>query len=193
VLALARRAVEDEPRHAELCRRLAEAYAGGPVSSPAPPEVEVPRHDGVDPALRSHLHVVAMCCINETIACGFVEACLDAADGPLVKAIHREHLSDEIHHARVGWAHLASPRIDAATRAAIGAWLPRLLDANLKHWEARIALLPADGVPGHAFPPVPALVAAARAAVETLVLPGFDHVGVDTAAARTWFAAYAAP
>jgi hypothetical protein len=193
VLALARRAVEDEPRHSELCRTLAEAYAGVPVSpAPEPDDVPMPRHDGADATLRRHLHVVAMCCINETIACGFVAACLDECAGPLLAAIHREHLSDEIHHARVGWAHLGSRAVDAETRAGIARWLPRLLDANLRHWEARIALLPTAGVRGHAFPPVADLVAAARAQVETVVLPGFDHVGIDTAAARAWLAEYTA-
>jgi hypothetical protein len=192
VLALVRKAVEDEPRHSELCRRLAEAYAGAPVPAPdSPGDVEIPRY-GDDPVLRRHLHVVAMCCINETIACAFVEACLADAEGPLVLAIHREHLGDEVHHARIGWAHLASPVVDAAVRAAIGRWLPRLLDANVRHWERRIALLPEAGVPGHALPPVRTLIAAARTAVETLVLPGFDHVGIDTAAARTWFASHVA-
>jgi hypothetical protein len=191
VLDLARRAVADEPRHAELCRRLAEAYGGSPVAAAAPlDDVPMPRHEGADPVLRRHLHVVAMCCINESIACAFVEACLADAAGPLVAAIHREHLSDEIRHARVGWAHLASARVDAGVRAAIAAWLPRLLDANLRHWEHRIGLLPAGGVPGHALPPVATLVAAARAAVEAIVLPGFDHVGIDTRPARAWFAAY---
>lgn len=193
VLALAARAVADEPRHSELCRRLAEAYAGAPVApAPDPGDVDVPHHDGADATLTRHLHVVTMCCINETIACGFVEACLADATGPLVVAIHREHLSDEIQHARVGWAHLASPQVDAGTRAAIARWLPRLLEANLRHWEARIATLPAGGVPGHALPPVPALIAAARAAVDTVVLPGFDHVGIDTTAARAWFTRYTA-
>jgi hypothetical protein len=192
VLELARRAVEDEPRHAELCRRLAEAYAGAPVPAPAPPdEVAMPVHEGADAALTRHLHVVTMCCINETIACGFVEACLADASGPLVLAIHREHLSDEIHHARIGWAHLASPRLAPAVRDAIARWLPRLLEANLRHWEERIATLPADGVPGHALPPVASLIAAARRSVETVVLPGFDHVGIDTTAARAWWTAYA--
>src|SRR5689334_15419611 len=83
VLALAQRAVADEPRHSELCRRLAEAYAGAPVApAPDPGDVEVPHHVGADPVLTRHLHVVTMCCINETIACGFVEACLAEATGP---------------------------------------------------------------------------------------------------------------
>jgi hypothetical protein len=187
VLTLARKAVEDEPRHSELCRRLAESYGGVPVVAPEPPAVEVPRLEPADPELRRHLLVVAMCCINETIACAFVEACLAEAEGPLVRAIHREHLSDEIDHARVGWAHLASPRVDAGVRAAVSQWLPRLLDANVRHWEERIRLLPADGVPGHALPPVEVLIAAAWAAVDTVILPGFEHVGIDTTKARAWF------
>lgn len=187
VLALARKAVEDEPRHSELCRRLAESYGETPVPAPEPPPVELPGLEPADPELRRHLLVVAMCCINETIACAFVEACLADAEGPLVRAIHREHLSDEIDHARIGWAHLASSRVDPAVRAQVARWLPRLLEANVRHWEERIRLLPEAGVPGHALPPVAALIRAAHDAVEQVILPGFEHVGVDTAPARAWF------
>ncbi len=190
VLELVAKAVADEPVHAELCRRLAAAYAGEQVAAPEPiADIEMPRY-GDDPVLCRHLHVVAMCCINETLACAFVEACLADANGPLVKSIHRQHLGDEIHHARIGWAHLASRAVDDRVRAAIASWLPRLLDANVRHWEDRICTLPRDGVPGHALPPVATLVAAARDAIATLVLPGFDHVGVDTTAARAWFAVF---
>ena len=192
VLKLARKAVEDEPRHSELCRRLAESYGAALVAPAEPPPIELPRLDPADPELRRHLLVVAMCCINETIACAFVEACLQAAEGPLIRAIHREHLSDEIDHARIGWAHLASPRVDTGVRAAVSRWLPRLLEANVRHWEERLRLLPEAGVPGHALPPVAELIAAAHHAVDTVILPGFDHVGVDTAAARAWFASHVA-
>ncbi len=178
VLAMAARAVADEPRHAALCGRLATLYGAPDEPLPAPVAVELPRHEGADPELRRHLHVTAMSCINETIACAFVEACLAEAEGPLVRAIHREHLADEIQHARLGWAHLASARVDDRVRAGLTRWLPRLLEANVALWRRRIAELPADGVPGHALPPSRVLDAAVVAAVRDLVRPGFAHVGV---------------
>jgi len=188
VLELADQAAADEPRHAELCLRLAAAYAGAPAATPPPRAVTLPEHAGAGDALRKHLHAAGMCCINESIACAFIEVCLDDAAGPLVRAIHREHLSDEIEHARVGWAHFASPRVDAATRREVARWLPRLLSANLENWRSRIAWLPADGIAGHALPPSARCFEAARAAVRDVIIPGFAHVGIDAAHAAAWFA-----
>jgi hypothetical protein len=193
VLALATRAAHDEVKHAELCHLLACAYAGAHLSMPRPKRVGMPVHAGADDTLRAHLHVVGLSCINETIAAAFVEACLLHAEAPLVRAIQTEHLADEVEHARVGWAHLASippgppgppgaPRAPRAAgapvRAAVAAWVPRLIDANVAHWRDRIAALPAAGVPGHAYPPRPEMLAAVDRAVAELVLPGFAHVGL---------------
>ena len=82
VLELATRAVHDEVRHAELCRGLAERYLGEPVPAPIAKRVSMPRHAGADATLVKHLHVVGLCCVNETIAAGFLEACLEATDAP---------------------------------------------------------------------------------------------------------------
>ena len=71
---------------------------------------------------------------NETLAAGFVEACLEESEAPLVRTIQREHLQDEVQHARVGWAHLSSASVDAKTRREIARFLPRLLGANLALW-----------------------------------------------------------
>jgi hypothetical protein len=187
VLALATRAAHDEVKHAELCHLLACAYAGEHLPMPRPKRVGMPAHAGADDTLRAHLHVVGLSCINETIAAAFVEACLLHAEAPLVRAIQTEHLADEVEHARVGWAHLASispgapgtpGAAGADVRSAIAAWVPRLVDANVAHWRDRIAALPAAGIPAHAYPPRPEMLAAVDRAVAELVLPGFAHVGV---------------
>jgi len=178
VLDLAARAVHDEVRHAELCRGLAERYLGAPVPPPRAKRVSMPSHPGAPRALLEHLHVVGLCCINETLAAGFLEACLDATDDPEVREPARAHLADEVQHARVGWAHLASGAVDDATRAAIGERVPRLLEANLARWLERLKILPEDGVPGHGVPPRARAVASLDETVREVIVPGFAHVGV---------------
>ena len=115
-------------------------------------------------------------------AVALVAACLAAAAGPLLAGVHREHIADEIGHARVGWAHLGSTRVDADVRTALIPWLPRLLSANLAVWSDRIGILPEAGVPGHALPPARELRAATIAAAREIIVPGFAHVGLPTAA-----------
>ncbi len=176
VLELASRAVNDEVRHAELCRGLAERYLGRPVPPPVAKRVSMPRHPGADATLRKHLHVVGLCCINETLAAGFLEACLEATDDPDVRPLAKEHLADEVQHARVGWAHLAS--VDAATRQAIGPFVPRLLKANVACWARRLQILPREGVAGHGIPTRARALASLDETVREVVLPGFGAVGI---------------
>jgi hypothetical protein len=182
VIELATRAAHDEVKHAQLCLELAEAYAGTPVPAPRAKRVGMPVHRGADDELRMHLHVVGLSCINETIAAGFVEACLVAAHAPLVREIHLEHFGDEIEHARVGWAHLASSAVDGSTRAAIAKWVPRLLRANRTLWRERIGELPEHGVPRHAYPPRADLLESVDRAIREVVVPGFVHLGIPAPA-----------
>lgn len=176
VLELATRAVHDEVRHAELCRGLAERYLGEPVPAPIAKRVSMPRHAGADATLVKHLHVVGLCCVNETIAAGFLEACLEATDDEHVRPLAKQHLADEVQHGRVGWAHLAS--VDAATKQAIGAFVPRLLEANVARWARRLQILPREGIPGHGVPTRERALAALDETVRRVVLPGFESVGV---------------
>jgi hypothetical protein len=188
VLRLATKAAHDEVRHAELCRLLAEAYRGAPVVMPRPKRVGMPVHEGADETLRMHLHVLGLCCINETIAAGFVEACLEAATAELVRAIQREHLADEVEHARVGWAHFASSVVDDTTRDALAGWAPKLVSVNRRLWHERIATLPEDGVPAHGYPPRARLIRSVDETIRDVVLPGLRHVGIaiDTSRSRRW-------
>ena len=189
VIALAERAAGDEARHARVCGELAVAYHGGPLAIASTPAVRLPDYVA-NRQLRATLHAVNLCCIGETIASAFVEACLLACDGDLLVDVHGRHLADEVRHARIGWAHIAT--LSREERSALATWLPELLRAQLHEWESRIGELPEHGVPGHGYPPRAVLVATVRAAVRELVLPGFDYVEIDTAAARAWFAAHVA-
>ena len=189
LLALAEAAIDDEARHGALCNEVAHAY--DPRLSDVAPEApaKVPAYVGASAALKPHLVIVGMCAINETTASAFLEASLAAASGPLVRAALRALLSDEIHHARMGWIHLASPNVGDAERAAIGAWLPSLLAAHVASWreigpESKTGWIAAQGCLA-----VQAIEEVVWSSLRDLVLPGFDRVGVDTRAARAWFTA----
>ncbi|MBC7977163.1 MAG: hypothetical protein H7138_19485, partial [Myxococcales bacterium] len=145
------RGADEEIRHSEICAQLAETYAGEAVVRPQIDSVALPRFDVGDDELETALLVAGMCCINETIATAWISACLAAAKAPLAMMANRIHLHDEIEHARVGWAHLASDAVSDETRQALGLCLPRLLEANAPGWEREDASLPAEGVPdqGH--------------------------------------------
>jgi hypothetical protein len=94
------------------------------------------------------------------------------------QAANRLHLRDEIDHARLGWAHLASPAVDEDLREALAECVPRLLAANVAIWLRRDDFVSAEGVPGHGVCAHADTVAVIERALQELVLPGFRHVGV---------------
>jgi hypothetical protein len=184
VLALATRAAHEEVEHARMCHELAELYLGEAIEMPRPKKVGMPAHAGATDMLRATLHVIGLSCINETIAAEFVARCLDASEADAVRQASSKHLRDEIGHARVGWAHLASGVLDAADRRAVAAWLPKLVRANARAWHERIATLPEEGVRGHGYPPAAELHAGVRHAFEAVIVPGFAEVRIDATGAK---------
>lgn len=187
VLELCARAVSDEVRHAQICLLLAGRYLARDVPWPPPGPVPLPLHAPAPESLRPTLHAAAMGCINETLASAWLEASQRSATAPLAKAAIRELMADDVHHARLGWAHLASGHVTRGMRAALAAWLPRLLEAAALPW-LRDAEGYGEGVPAHGVPSRAATRAAVLETVHQVILPGFDAVGVETAPARVWVA-----
>jgi hypothetical protein len=187
VIALARHAADDEDRHAAICAELAAVYRGNAVDVAGEPTARLPRFTN-DVRLRAALHAITLCCISESLACAFVDACVATCTDGELRKIHQRHLADEVRHARIGWAHVAS--LTTQDRAALEPFLEEILRAQLLGWEARIATLPVDGMPGHGYPPRAALVEVIREAVRDIVLPGFEHVGIAAVDARRWFDAH---
>jgi hypothetical protein len=164
---------------------LAHIYGGVVLPAPEPAPIAVPVH-GVPPRLERILQVVGMCSVNETMACAFLELCLDAAEGPIMQAALREVLGDEIKHARIGWAYLASARLDDGERQVIARAILPLVQMQWRGWCEQLATLPDAALPEHGCPARAAIESAALAAVAELVLPGFAHLGYPVEAARKW-------
>jgi len=174
VLALATKGAHDEVTHAALCARLASVYLEEDVPLRRGEPVTLPQHEGADARTRMHLHVVGLA-ISETIAAGFLGACLERCVSPTVCVVARQHLKDDVEHARVGWAHLGSSAFTAEDRRAVTPWVPRLIEANLVRWRQRIGTLPV--VPEHGYPEHARLLEAIAETAREVLVPGFRHVG----------------
>jgi hypothetical protein len=178
------RSATDEERHAELCLSLAARYAGTDPGRIVEHPFEMPDFRTGDERLELLYLVTGTCCINETLAVAYIQACLDTATDPVAVATNREHLRDEIGHGRLGWALLCSPWMDAELREALAERLPRLLDANVPLWLRPDPALDEDGVPSLGHPPLDVVRRAIRIAVREVLLPGFDYVGIPASRLR---------
>ena len=188
VVALATRAVDDEYRHEELSRRVASRFAGRELEAPPRLTLLVPEHPGADGELLRTLHVIGHCALNETFASAFLETSLTSAKAPLARAAVQELLSDEIDHARLGWAHLAS--LEDGTRQKVAPWLLPMVRANLKMWRDTPRPYSTDpAVHRHGAPPAEAVELALRGAISELMIPGFERFGLPTEQIRDWLAA----
>jgi hypothetical protein len=140
--------------------------------------------------LRATLHAIAMGCINETIASAWLERSLRDATAPLARAAIRELIADDIHHARLGWAHLGSSFVDASTRRTLGDWLPALLEAAASPWMRESPDKLTEGCPEHGVPSEETTRAVVRDTLLGVVLPGFEALDVPTASGRAWCTRY---
>ena len=186
LISMAERAIDDELRHAEICRVVASRYAGEELPTPPRLSLDVPRHEGASAALRRTLHVLGQCAFNETTASAFLEVSLDRARTPLARTALRELLSDEIDHARIGWAHLAGA--SASLRAEVAPWIAPMLRDNLRVWRGTGAPASRSALDAHGVAGNDAVEAAILEAIEALIAPGLERVGIDVSALRAWIA-----
>ena len=186
MLEISARAVSDELGHAEVCRLAASAYYGRPARWPAPGIAPLPRHREVAKRLRPTLRLVGMCCISETIAAAWLEASLRDASSALARAALRTLLADDVRHARLGWMHVASMKAEPRLSAEIAKNLAAMLDDVLRPWLLAAEESFGPGVPEHGVPSAATTKRVVLEAVNEVVLPGFDHLEIDTAPAREW-------
>ena len=187
-IALARRAVTDEERHGEICRRVASAYAGTDTIPPVSPPSTIELHTPDDPELAVTLYIIESCCLSESIGAVTIENTLAASTTPLAQTALRELLTDEVMHARMGWAYLGAPELGGKHREALAEWLPITLDGMFEYWRS-LGSSPAPAATlAHGCLPLEKLEELIFIAFEDLALPGFAHLGIDTRAAASYLA-----
>ncbi len=188
VVTLAREAINDELRHAELCEILA-AHFGEPV--PPRPAIAIRRvaPPELAPSDSVLYEVVAMACVTETLSTALLGSLVERARDSLAKQTMQSILRDEVSHSRLGWAFLAEQHARGASDC-ISPHLGPMLDATLGD-EFFATLAPSDpteemltglGVLGRAE--------RRRIVGETLelvIFPGLERFGIDTALGKNWF------
>lgn len=182
VIELARRATDDEHRHALTFAAWAEEL--GQATDPLAPFCAAPvgRAD-LPRAERVLLEVVSLCCLAETVAAAVLGAALDTTRVPMVKDRLHAILKDEVRHAKLGWAHLASLR-DRTRRDVVAAALPSLLEAGVPEQRLRTNVWPL--APELGLLPRQTLLDLLAAVLADVVFPGFERHDVDTSGARAW-------
>jgi hypothetical protein len=180
--AFATRACEDELRHAELCRAVAERFAGHELLLPAATPITLPDFPGATSRLTAALQVLLQALISESFATSVLECSLRFATGRLARSALVQLLSDELDHARIGWTYLAGT--SDAERRSIEPYLHALVAAELKR--ARTALGHTRGLVGHGVPAHAAVERALFGSVREAILPGFSSFGLPAHEIWSW-------
>jgi hypothetical protein len=178
VIELARQAVEEERRHSLWGRDWALRFGHPDLGIPEPRSTEALSFHGASQR-DNRLLRVAFYCLTETCGCTVLQDIRPRITHPELRALNRQHLADEVQHARLCWAHLST--LGERDRKFLEAWLPTLL-----------RLLPVtfcdgdegdheDLVPVGYFTPKVLRDAHARALTE-VIYPGFSHLGLEVAA-----------
>ena len=184
VIAMAREAAHQERSHAALCHELAEGYGARTITLPDLRDWKPISFARADEEIELLFAVVGQTCVSETIAAGWLRACLREIQAPTVRAAYALHLREEIGHARVGWAYLASTKLSDAALEALQRSLGPLVRANVSAWEHEANFLPGDALPSHGFLSRERSVAAIEHTVEAVIYPGFAHHGITSLSPR---------
>jgi hypothetical protein len=185
LVELAARASLDETRHASRCADILRARQA-PVPPPETQLLEYAPHE-LTSVERLTYEVVAQSCVSETESMATLVTLMDEARGETLKSIIHELARDEVQHARIGWGYLtwARERMDLGFLASL---LPGMANGTAGPDLFRPAgpgtdepTLYQSGVVPHSE--------RQRIYLETLdsvVIPGMNEHGVDTAPLRHW-------
>ncbi len=119
VLSLCLRAGIDEVRHAEMCLRMVEIY-GGQRILPPPGMSRLPDDPKRPKVHQAMANTMLVSCVSETYATTILSATRDLTVDPAAQAVLTSIYSDEVMHARLGWAYLRYT-LDRGGEAAIAA------------------------------------------------------------------------
>lgn len=137
----ARAFAEEERRHGVRCGSVVEA-AGGDARAIVPAPSPLPEHRDTTAKGAVLRNVISICCLSETVAVALIGAERELMPDGELRALLTEIWSDEVGHARFGWALLDRllPTLDAAEHDAIERYLPHALRHLAAHELAHLPI-----------------------------------------------------
>jgi bacterioferritin (cytochrome b1) len=187
IVGMAEEAAVDELRHAELCRELVLHFGGAP-----PPEPEIALRwtapAGIEGRERLFYEIVALSCVTETLSTALLGELVARATDTVCRQAMHSILCDEVKHSRLGWAFLAEEHA-RGVRDCVGPHLPAMLEATLGDELFRV---PAGSDPrlaqlaGLGSLERPERLRVVREALQSVVFPGLELFGIETAFGRRW-------
>jgi hypothetical protein len=178
----------DETRHAEYCLRMASLSRGEEATLALDPVAFDAHLAPIANQEELDVTLVNAVAISETLATALLTACQRRASDRLSKSLLTALVSDEVHHARLGWYYLAhrAPAWTTAERQRLAdAAAEVVTSVEAEFWVGRDA-------PGSASSAARALGvldsksqrAVIRDVMENEIVPGLDALGFG--ASRAW-------
>lgn len=181
VVLMARESAAQERHHAAMCQELAERYGERTTTLPDLSAWTPVSFGREDPETELLFAVAGQTCVSETIATGWLRACLREIRSPTARAAYALHLKEELGHARVGWAYLASTQLSVTARDALRRSLKSMVDVNVAAWAQEANFLPGAALPAHGFLCRERSIAAIQHTLDAVIYPGFAHHGITPA------------
>ena len=132
----------DEIRHADYAMRAAKAISG--TDALLEYDAGALRKRWETSMTLEDLDFVMMevAAIGETLSCSLLSACRDRAKDPMIRAIFSGIVSDEVHHARLGWYYFSwrAPQWSRAERQRVADRAGHVvMDIERRFWQGRDA------------------------------------------------------
>ena len=190
VLSLARKAQEDESKHAVMCAQVAKSYGHRTgfenFSSPAMKR-EKSWNSRELAEERLLCEITLMCCITETINASLLNSIYGKSKESSTKKVIHEILKDEVKHSQIGWAYLTyeTKKRDCGF---IAEYLDEMLDISVKDelFLPAVSSTNCEKSFNYGVMPVALRLEQFIETMKQIVLPGFERFGIHTSKAKKW-------
>ena len=197
VISLAKKAQQDEHRHAVMCAQVARKY-GHSTGFEDISASSIPVHKNWSqrewPEDRLLCEVTLMCCIIETLNASLLNSIYGASPKNSTQKIIHEILKDEVKHSQIGWAHLTS-ETQKRDCSFLGDYLDEMLEVSIG--DELFVPIPENLDETDSFQygvlPVALRWDQFKETIEQVVFPGFEKFGINTLKGKEWLKKKTAP
>ena len=171
---LAERAIADEHRHVDWCLRFARLWGEGQPAEASFAGTRPLSFEGANERDLCLLRTVFGGCFSETVAVHVLLASQAKITLESVQRLNRQHIAEEVGHARLGWGLLAWPALTSRDRSMLATFVPEMTRLTWQLWcgpereaDARLHEL--------GYLSLPLVRQACQEAFDAVILPGLER------------------